>query len=88
MKLNSELENHSWGWSWVTDGEHPPPSSIVSRRDTAEARRLARIADMSIGQDESKLSGNRLWSILANFLTVHSKHNSQEGSESGQDRQE
>lgn len=41
----------------------------MARRDTTEARRLARIADQSVGQEESKLSGNRLWGVLANFLT-------------------
>jgi len=37
----------SWNWSWAMDeDENPPPSSIVSRRDTREARQLAMIADI------------------------------------------
>ncbi|KAH0588833.1 hypothetical protein H2248_004632 [Termitomyces sp. 'cryptogamus'] len=60
----------SWNWAWVLDGEErPPPSSIVSRRDTAEARHLAKIADQSLFQDDQSLSANRLWSAVLNFFT-------------------
>jgi len=58
----------SWNWSWALDeDEHPPPSSIVSRRDTWEARQLARIADI---MPENTMSGNNLWQHLVTFLTV------------------
>lgn len=58
----------SWNWSWALDeDEHPPPSSIVSRRDTWEARQLAMIADI---MPEGILSGNNLWQHLVTFLTV------------------
>ena len=58
----------SWNWSWALDeDEHPPPSSIVSRRDTWEARKLAMIADI---MPENTLSGNNLWQHLVAFLTV------------------
>lgn len=58
----------SWNWSWALDeDEHPPPSSIVSRRDTWEARKLAMIADI---MPENTLSGNNLWQYLVTFLTV------------------
>ncbi|KAG6813290.1 hypothetical protein H0H92_012445 [Tricholoma furcatifolium] len=61
----------SWSWAWVLDGEErPPPSSIVSRRDTAEARRLAKVADQSVRQDDQALSGNRFWSAVISFLTA------------------
>ncbi|KAK7057586.1 Abhydrolase-3 domain-containing protein [Favolaschia claudopus] len=62
----------SWSWAWALDGnENPPPSSIVSRRDTAEALRLARIADQPMLQsEEHSMSGNNLWSVITNFLTV------------------
>ncbi|KAG6920233.1 hypothetical protein DXG01_005002 [Tephrocybe rancida] len=61
----------SWSWAWALDGEErPPPSSIVSRRDTSEARRLANIADQSVLQDDQTLSGNRFWSAVINFLTI------------------
>ncbi|KZO93900.1 alpha/beta-hydrolase [Calocera viscosa TUFC12733] len=64
-------EDASWGWSWALDGEEPPPSSIVARRDTHEARRLARIADKSWQEDteDDKWTGNRLWTQLADWLT-------------------
>ncbi|CAL1711368.1 unnamed protein product [Somion occarium] len=61
----------SWSWAWALDAdEHPPPSSIVSRRDTTEAVELARIADQSVLVEEHMLSGNNLWSMIVNFLTV------------------
>ncbi|KAI9062340.1 alpha/beta-hydrolase [Trametes sanguinea] len=61
----------SWSWAWALDlDENPPPSSIVSRRDTEEARRLAKIADQAVLMDEQTMSGNNLWSLLVNFLTV------------------
>jgi len=56
----------SWNWSWAMDeDEDPPPSSIVSRRDTPEARQLATIADI---MPENTL-GN-LWQYMVTFLTV------------------
>ena len=58
----------SWSWSWALDeDEHPPPSSIVSRRDTWQARQLAMIADI---MPENTISGNNLWQHLVTFLTV------------------
>ncbi|KAI0629024.1 alpha/beta-hydrolase [Trametes polyzona] len=61
----------SWPWAWALDAdEHPPPSSIVARRDTEEARRLAKIADQAVLMDEHAVSGNNLWSLIVNFLTV------------------
>ncbi|KAJ7686541.1 hypothetical protein B0H17DRAFT_1013522 [Mycena rosella] len=65
----------SWSWAWALDtNENPPPSSIVSRRDTQEALRLARIADQPMmegaeGRDHP-MSANNLWSVVVNFLTV------------------
>ncbi|KAJ7668682.1 hypothetical protein DFH06DRAFT_1084836 [Mycena polygramma] len=62
----------SWSWAWALDAnENPPPSSIVSRRDTQEALRLARIADHPMLQsDEHSMTGNNLWSVIVNFLSV------------------
>ncbi|KAI0753082.1 hypothetical protein C8Q80DRAFT_1097008 [Daedaleopsis nitida] len=61
----------SWPWAWALDtDENPPSSSIVSRRDTEEARRLAKIADQAVFMDANALSGNNLWSLIVNFLTA------------------
>ncbi|KAG9127908.1 hypothetical protein FRC07_007754 [Ceratobasidium sp. 392] len=62
------LGSSHWNMSWALDGENPPPSSIVSRRDTAEARQLAVCADRYL-DGESKMSGNNLWSVVVDFLT-------------------
>jgi hypothetical protein len=63
----------SWTWAWALDEERPPPSSIVARRDTQEARALARIAD-SVTEPGSAISGNKLWSIMMTFLTLGPDH--------------
>ncbi|TFY61715.1 hypothetical protein EVJ58_g4334 [Rhodofomes roseus] len=60
----------SWPWAWALDvDEAPPPSSIVARRDTEEARRLMRIADQAFLMDEHTMSGNHLWNVIVEFLT-------------------
>ena len=59
----------SWSWAWAFDAdEKPPPSSIVSRRDTQEARRLSRIADQPTNASEDHISGNSLWTVMINML--------------------
>ncbi|KAF9012561.1 hypothetical protein BDQ17DRAFT_1297729 [Cyathus striatus] len=86
-----------WGWAWALDeDENPPPSSIVSRRDTEEARKLAEIADQAILGDDQTFSGNNLWGLCINFLTntpskpshVVSLHPSSHGSDSEGGRDE
>jgi len=65
------IDTGHWSWAWALDEqEQPPPSSIVSRRDTEEARRLAKIADESVFQNDTSLSGNNFWSLVVNFFTV------------------
>lgn len=32
--------DQSWSWAWALDGEAPPPSAIVSRRDFVSASRI------------------------------------------------
>jgi hypothetical protein len=60
----------SWGCAWAIDeNERPPPSSIVSRRDTDEARRLARVADKAVMPGDCPLSGNNLWSWMVTTLS-------------------
>ncbi|KAI0090740.1 hypothetical protein BDY19DRAFT_1035200 [Irpex rosettiformis] len=61
----------SGSWAWALDVEEKPPaSSIAARRDTREAVQLARIADQSVLAEESIMSGNSLWTLMANFLTT------------------
>ncbi len=70
MKEGLRKTAASWAWAWAIDGdERPPASSIVARRDTEEARRLSKIADLPIVGDEHHLSGNNLWSFIVNVLT-------------------
>jgi hypothetical protein len=65
----------SWGYAWAIDAdEMPPPSSIVSRRDTQEARRLAKIADQSVIPADTVFGANDLWTVMNNFLTVSPDH--------------
>ncbi|KAI0253632.1 hypothetical protein BJV78DRAFT_1152772 [Lactifluus subvellereus] len=61
----------SWNMAWALDeDERPPPSSIVARRDTVEALKLARVADEAVLASERMLSGNNLWSVVVGFLTA------------------
>lgn len=65
------LSSPGWSWAWALDEhESPPPTSIVSRRDTEEARKLAEVADLAILGTPPTFSGNNLWSIVVNFFTV------------------
>lgn len=64
---SQKVAAEGWKWCWaLDDDEHPPPSSIVSRRDTREARRLAMIADTMPGD----ANGNNLWQDMVSFLTI------------------
>ena len=44
---NVTVDNYNWSWALDKD-ENPPPSSIVSRRDTPEAVKLAEVIDCSV----------------------------------------
>ncbi|QRW25189.1 carbohydrate esterase family 10 protein [Rhizoctonia solani] len=69
------LGSSNWSMSWALEGENPPPSSIVSRRDTAEARQLAICADRDLSNEETKMSGNNLWNIVVDFLSQNPDRN-------------
>lgn len=59
----------SWNMAWALDeDERPPPSSIVARRDTEEALKLARVADKAVLASERTLSANNLWNVIVSFL--------------------
>jgi uncharacterized membrane protein YccC len=61
----------SWTLAWALDAdERPPPSSIVARRDTAEALKLARVADMAVLESERAISASNLWTVFVGFLTA------------------
>ncbi|KAF5354758.1 hypothetical protein D9756_005500 [Leucocoprinus leucothites] len=65
----SVLDSPGWGYAWALDElERPPSSSIVARRDTEEARKLALIADKAVVEETSELNANSLWSVMMNFL--------------------
>jgi hypothetical protein len=69
--MRANLLGASWGLAWALDSdEHPPPSSIVARRDTKEALALAHIADQAIFADETSLNVNNLWGLVMNFFNA------------------
>ena len=66
VKLDPALR-YLWNWSWALDEqENPPPSSIVSRRDTSEARQLAKIPRLT---PKEPISGERMAEQLRKFWT-------------------
>ena len=70
--INSKtvLGSRQWTWGWALAEENPPPSSIVARGDTREARRLGKFADRQLGpgDEEHSVSGNNLWSVIVETL--------------------
>lgn len=51
---------------WDLRGEKPPPSSIAARKDTMEARQLARVLD----EHYSKLNALNVWSEVSCSLSL------------------
>ncbi|CDZ97386.1 Arylacetamide deacetylase [Phaffia rhodozyma] len=54
-------------FNWLFKGESPPPSAVVSRRDTNEARKLAKIADDDA--DAILSGGANLWTLAIELLS-------------------
>ncbi|BGP12779.1 hypothetical protein JCM10213_007293 [Rhodosporidiobolus nylandii] len=50
--------------SWDLHGENPPPSSLAGRKDTAEARKLAKVLD----EHYSRLHALNLWSEIHDIV--------------------
>ncbi|GJN91644.1 hypothetical protein Rhopal_004667-T1 [Rhodotorula paludigena] len=49
---------------WELHGEHPPPSSLAGRKDTAEARKLAKVLD----EHYSRMHALALWSEVHDIV--------------------
>ncbi|KAH8827893.1 hypothetical protein DL96DRAFT_1527725 [Flagelloscypha sp. PMI_526] len=70
LDASSIISAGSFSFAWaLDDDERPPPSSIVARRDTHEARQLAKVADRSLLGSESMISGNTLWTSFMNMMS-------------------
>jgi hypothetical protein len=69
-RIESVILSPKWNWAWACEEEDPPPSSIVSRRDTEEARKLAAVADQAVLGEDHSVSGNNIWSVVVNFFTA------------------
>ncbi|KAL7422037.1 hypothetical protein Q5752_003810 [Cryptotrichosporon argae] len=70
---DEDILDQSWSWTWAINGEAPPPSAIVSRRDFTEARHLALMADRMDDAAHTELHGLSLWVALASFFSSSSE---------------
>ncbi|KAK4055202.1 hypothetical protein OIV83_000482 [Microbotryomycetes sp. JL201] len=66
---------------WDLHGENPPPSSIAARKDTREARALARTLD----EHYNKLHALNVWSEFADVSATLGRKTTRNGSSSNQD---
>nr|XP_019046586.1 hypothetical protein I302_05336 [Kwoniella bestiolae CBS 10118]OCF25516.1 hypothetical protein I302_05336 [Kwoniella bestiolae CBS 10118] len=62
-------------WNWALNGESPPPSAIISRRDFAEARQLALMADRLDSSHNTSLHGLSIWVGLVSFFSSSMERN-------------
>ena len=62
-----DIPEVSWRWQWALENEKPPPASVVARRDTNEARKLAEIVDKIDSNKNSKIVN--LWSLIVHLLS-------------------
>nr|XP_018262748.1 uncharacterized protein I303_04228 [Kwoniella dejecticola CBS 10117]OBR84906.1 hypothetical protein I303_04228 [Kwoniella dejecticola CBS 10117] len=65
----------SESWTWALNGESPPPSAIVSRRDFSEARQLALMADRLDSSHSTGMHGLSIWVGLASFFSNSNERN-------------
>ncbi|WVF71169.1 hypothetical protein IAT40_005967 [Kwoniella sp. CBS 6097] len=66
---HNDILDQSWSWTWALNGEAPPPSAVVSRRDFAEARQLALMADRLDSSHDTSFHGLTIWVGLASFFS-------------------
>ncbi|VDC05073.1 unnamed protein product [Peniophora sp. CBMAI 1063] len=84
--LNAAILGANWSLAWALDSdEHPPPSSIVARRDTREARALALVADQAVIAEPSRLNANSLWASVLGMFTVDASRKSGENKRPSRD---
>ncbi|GAA5946989.1 hypothetical protein JCM3765_002103 [Sporobolomyces pararoseus] len=70
------------GGIWDLHGEHPPPSSIAARKDTMEARKLAK----TLEEHYSRLHALALWSEIHDVVGHAPRENSTSSSNSNGER--
>ncbi|WVR06766.1 hypothetical protein IAU60_003801 [Kwoniella sp. DSM 27419] len=70
-----DVADQSWSWTWALNGEAPPPSAVVSRRDFAEARQLALMADRLDSSHDTSFHGLSIWVGLAGFFSSSTERN-------------
>lgn len=70
---DNDVLDQTWSWRWAMEGERPPPSAIVSRRDFGEARQLALMADRMDSTHETPVHGLSIWVGLAAFFSSSSE---------------
>lgn len=68
-KRTDDVLDQTWSWRWALEGERPPPSAIVSRRDFGEARQLALMADRMDSAHDTPVHGLSIWVGLAAFFS-------------------
>ncbi|WVQ67321.1 uncharacterized protein L199_005517 [Kwoniella botswanensis] len=74
-KDESGVTETAESWNWALNGESPPPSAIISRRDFAEARQLALMADRLDSSHNTSLHGLSIWVGLASFFSNSMERN-------------
>ncbi|WRT66661.1 uncharacterized protein IL334_003621 [Kwoniella shivajii] len=74
-EAEEDEEEKNQSWSWALNGEAPPPSAVVSRRDITEARQLALMADRLDSAHGTSFHGLSIWVGLATFFSNSNERN-------------